>query len=163
MHRPQSSCRSPRHPTSVRATRRLRSPCRPLRHPTPGRVTRQLESRCRPCHRHSQHIITPTFCLRLQCSSRVGTPVSSSIPVIRAREFGHTNLLLTRVTSIFWATLPFCCVFSQRKKVERHQKTKQNSHCLFAGRALGWPPVSSKLALLTDGQNNHQKSVKSRH
>ena len=105
----------------------------------------------------------PPFVSGFSAAPGLAPPVSSSIPVIRVRGFGHTNLLLTRVTSIFWATLPFCCAFSQRKKVERHQKKNQNTHCLFAGRALGWPPVSSKLALLTDGQNNHQKSVKSRH
>ena len=158
MHRPQSSCRSPRHPTSVGATRRLQSPCRPLCHPTPVRVTPQPQLHCRPCHRHSQHIITLTFCLRLQCSSRVGTPASSSIPVVRARGFGHTNLLLTRVISIFWATLPFCFAFSHTKKIRRTKKNNiQNTHCLFAGRAPGWPPVSSKLALLTDGQKKSPK------
>jgi hypothetical protein len=80
------------------------------------------QSHSRPCHRHAQHIITLTSCLRLQCSSRVGTPVSSSILVVPAREFDFTDFLLTRVTYISWATLPFCFAFSTKPKVARHQK-----------------------------------------
>ena len=111
----------------------------------------------RPCHRHSQHIITLTSCLRLQCSSRVGTSVSSSILVVSAREFDFTSFSLIRVTYISWATLPFCFAFFHKTKSRKTPKKLKNTHCLCVRRASGWPPVSSKLTLLTDGQNNHQK------
>lgn len=135
---------------------RIQSSCRPCRLFRRS-VVHRPQSHGRPCHRHSQHIITLTSCLRLQCSSRVGTSVSSSILVVSAREFDFTSFSLIRVTYISWVTLPFCFAFFHKTKSRKTPKKLKNTHCLCVRRASGWPPVSSKLTLLTDGQNNHQK------